>query len=124
MIDIAKSQYAHEKQVSIKEIEKEVEKKFADEAANFANNGQEESIDAYDPSDLDEPENVCESEKALEEPEEDDLEILEKLFLKTKNKSNRYSQLKIWANFLKKIQMSAPELYSVIEFTGGKAEAP
>ena len=45
-----------------------------------------------------------------------DLEILEKLFLKTKNKSERYSQLKIWANFLKKIQLSAPELYSVIEF--------
>ena len=46
MIDIAKSQYAHAKQVSVKEIEKEVEKKFADEAATFANNGQEESIEA------------------------------------------------------------------------------
>ena len=83
MIDIAKSQYAHEKQVSIKEIEKEVEKKFADEAANFANNGQEESIEAYDPFDLDEPENVSESENALEEPEEDDLEICSLTFGRT-----------------------------------------
>ena len=116
MIDIAKTQYAHEKQVSVKEIGRELQDELADEASKFANQGQEETIDAYDPSDVDEPDNFNESEKVLEEPDEDHLEILEKLFLKTKNKSGRYSQLRIWANFLKKIQLSALELYSVIEF--------
>ena len=116
MITIAQTQLANERKVSVKTIEKEIEKQLADEASAFANNGQAQTMEAYDPSDLDEPENLSESENLLEEPPEDDLEILERLFLKTKNRSERYSQLKIWANFLKKIQLSAPELYSVIEF--------
>ena len=115
MIAIAKRQFALKNKISIDEIKDEVEEDFAREASAFANKGQNELPDEYDPSD-DDNDAISDSDKILEDPEEDNIEILEKLFLRTKNKSNRYSQLKIWSKFLQKIQINAPDLYCVLEF--------
>ena len=92
----------------------EVERSLLEDALKFANKGQQDLV-PYDPSDIDEDNEYEESDKLLEEPEEDNMEILETFFLKTANHSNRYSQLKVWAAFLKKIAISAPDLSKVIE---------
>ena len=87
----------------MQEVQDQVEKFLLDGALKFANKGQQDLV-PYDPSDIDEDNEYEESDKLLEEPKEDDMELLESFFLKTANNSNRYSQLKVWATFLKKLK--------------------
>jgi len=94
-------------------LKKQIQKKT--NVSDFANFGQAQG-QFYDPSDIDENDEMIETENLMVEPEEDDIELLERFFLRTKNKSSRYSQLKIWSMFLKKIEINAPELYKVLEF--------
>ena len=68
--------------ISIDEIKDEVEEDFAREASTFANQGQNELPEKYDSSDDDA---IVEGDKILEHPEEDNIEVLEKLVLKSKN---------------------------------------
>ena len=102
MLTFAKRQHAIENGMSIEHVHDEVEKSLLDDALKFTNMGQHDLV-PYDPSDIDEDIEYEESDKLLEEPEEDDMGFLETFFLKTENCSNRYSQLKVWASFLKKI---------------------
>ena len=115
MINIAKTQYALEMNVSVYEVEEKFLETFETDASDFANFGQVQR-QLYDSSDIDENDKIVEIQNLLVEPEEDDIELLERFFLRTKNGSSRYSQLKIWANFLKIIEINAPELYKVLEF--------
>ena len=72
MLQIAMAQYANEKKLPVKDIEQELKQKLAADAAAFAHNGQQEVLEIYDPSDIEE-EPICEVANVLLEPKEDDV---------------------------------------------------
>ena len=86
--------------MSIEHVQDEVENSFLDDALKFVNKGQQDLV-PYDPSDIDEDIEYEESDKLLEEPQEDDMGILETFFLKTANCSKRYFSIESMGNFSK-----------------------
>ena len=62
------------------DVDQEMKEKLAADASACANNGHHEVREVYDPSGIEEEEGIQEIENVLPKPEEDDVEILEKLF--------------------------------------------